>query len=139
MIPNPDQRWRQRFDNFERSLLTMQELLPLTTLTRTEQTALIKYFEMTFELSWKLLKDYLDELGFSPKSPRESIKLALQAGLITDGQNWLLALEKRNIIAHTYDEATSRAVVTLIQHKFAPLLIILYQHFKALHDTPPTI
>ena len=129
-----DCRWKQRFQNFEKSFLSMQELVPITSLTKTERAALIKYFEMTFKLSWKVLKDYLEEAGYNPKSPQETLKQALQMELITEGYEWLNALDKRNLTTHTYDEAISQEVALLIQEQFAPLLQKLYQHFKPLYD-----
>jgi len=48
--------------------------------------ALIKGFEMTFELSWKTMKDFLNYDGIDVKLPREIIKHAFANDIITDGQ-----------------------------------------------------
>ncbi|MSR88999.1 MAG: hypothetical protein EXS67_05040 [Candidatus Margulisbacteria bacterium] len=77
----------------------------------------------------------LEEVGYNPKSPRDTLKQALQMELITEGHAWLNALDKRNLTTHTYDEATSKEVAKLIQEQFAPLLQKLYLHFKPLYDT----
>lgn len=127
-----DIRWKQRFENFKKSFQSMQEILEIHTLSKTERAALIKYFEMTFELSWKLIKDYLEEIGYTPKSPRDAIKQGLQADLIEDGHQWLDALQKRNITTHTYDEETSKIVETLIRTHFFPLLNKLNKKFTSL-------
>jgi len=83
-------------------------------------------FEYTFELAWKTAKDYLEAEGFEVKSPRQTIQTAFQAGLILDGHVWIDALEKRNLLAHTYDESTTREAVGLIREKY-------YTMLKALH------
>lgn len=38
------------------------------------------------------------------KSPRSTIQTAFQIQLINDGHAWIDALEKRNLMTHTYDE-----------------------------------
>ena len=86
---------------------------------------MIQFFEVAFELSWKLMKDYLLAEGYDVKSPRESIKTAFDYGLIADGTKWLEALEKRNLAAHTYDESILDELERLIAHEYYPLMLSL--------------
>lgn len=72
--------------------------------TRTEEAGIIQTFEFTFELGWETLKDLLEAEGYAPKTPRETIKQAFQISFITNGEMWLDALEKRNVLSHAYDE-----------------------------------
>jgi nucleotidyltransferase substrate binding protein (TIGR01987 family) len=65
--------------------------------TELEKAGIIQFFEMTFELAWKVLKDYLESQGYMVKSPREAIKHAIQIGLIEEGHPWMDALSKRNL------------------------------------------
>ncbi len=63
----PDIRWKQRFDNYNRALQTLQEASALSAqrpLSALEQQGLIQGFEFTHELAWNVLKDYLEEQGF---------------------------------------------------------------------------
>ena len=53
-----DIRWIQRCSNFERSFLPLCEALKIESPSVVERAGLIQFFEMAFELSWKLLKDY---------------------------------------------------------------------------------
>jgi nucleotidyltransferase substrate binding protein (TIGR01987 family) len=69
-------RWQQRFQNFERVLLCLEEAINISTPSVVERAGMIQFFEMTFELSWKVLKNYLEDGGYRVKSPREAIKLA---------------------------------------------------------------
>ncbi len=47
-----DIRWIQRFFNFERAFLLLQDSLKTEKLSILERAGLIHFFEMTFELSW---------------------------------------------------------------------------------------
>ncbi|NCB55562.1 MAG: nucleotidyltransferase [Epsilonproteobacteria bacterium] len=87
-----------------------------------EKAGLIQFFEVGFELAWKVMKDYLVAEGYEVKSPRESIKQAFQHGLIDDGALWLEALEKRNLSAHTYDETILDELEKLIVHTYYPMM-----------------
>ena len=82
---------------------------------------------MTFELAWKVLKDYLEADGYSVKSPRETIKQAFQNELINDGHIWLEALSDRNLATHTYDEKVANKMIKEIIERY-------YPEFKLMHD-----
>ena len=125
-----DIRWIQRFFNFERAFLLLQDSLKTERLSILERAGLIQFFEMTFELAWKLLKDYEETEGFIVKTPREAIKQAFQSGLISNGHDWIDALQDRNLTAHTYNEETAIAVETKIRSKYFQLLEEVYAYFK---------
>jgi len=91
-------------------------------LNEIEKAGLIQFFEVGFELAWKVMKDYLIAEGYEVKSPRETIKEAFQYGLIEDGTLWLEALEKRNLSAHTYDESILEELENLIVHSYYPMM-----------------
>ena len=130
MMLEEDIRWIQRFSNFERAFLLLQDSLKTEQLSILERAGLIQFFEMTFELSWKLLKDYEETEGFIVKTPREAIKQAFQSGLINNGHDWIEALQDRNLTAHTYNEKTAIAVETKIRAKYFQLLLEIYEYFK---------
>ena len=125
-----DIRWIQRFSNFERAFLLLQDSLKTEPLSILERAGLIQFFEMTFELSWKLLKDYEETEGFIVKTPREAIKQAFQSGLISNGHDWIDALQDRNLTAHTYNEETAIAVEAKIRDKYFQLLAEVYAYFQ---------
>ena len=125
-----DIRWIQRFSNFERAFLLLQDSLKIEPLSILERAGLIQFFEMTFELSWKLLKDYEETEGFIVKTPREAIKQAFQSGLISNGHDWIDALQDRNLTAHTYNEETAIAVEAKIRDKYFQLLAEVYAYFQ---------
>ncbi len=53
---------------------------------------------MTFELGWKLLKDFQEAEGFTIKTPREALKKAFKENIIENSHDWMDALESRNLI-----------------------------------------
>jgi nucleotidyltransferase substrate binding protein (TIGR01987 family) len=63
-------------------------------------------FNLTFDLSWKVMKDIIIEfhgiLDYATGSPRETLRMARSVGLITD-DIWLEMLKARNNLAHDYD------------------------------------
>lgn len=83
---------------------------------------MIQTYEFTFELAWKTLKDYLEEKGVIVKFPRDTIKEAFRYELIEDGELWLDMLQKRNLMAHTYDEETAELAFQLIAEQHYPAL-----------------
>ena len=131
MSEEKDIRWKQRFENFEKAFLLLECAIHIDNPSEVERAGLIQFFEMTFELGWKMMKDYLEAQGFLVKTPRETIKQAFQIELIDDGQTWLLALEDRNLTTHTYDEETAIQIEKLIREKYFPVMKDLYDRLKA--------
>lgn len=124
---NKDVRWRQRFENFERSYQLLKRYSNEKIETELERAGIIQFFEVTFELGWKVLKDYLESQGFIVKSPREAIKQAYQIELINDGHIWLEALGKRNLTTHTYNEELVKELVKEITDVYLNEFTILYE------------
>jgi nucleotidyltransferase substrate binding protein (TIGR01987 family) len=124
-------RWKQRFSNFEKAILLLERTLQIEKPTEAERGGLIQFYEMAFELAWKLMKDYLNEEGFIVKSPRQAIKQSLQIDLIEDGHVWIDALDGRNLTAHTYDEETAIAIETEIRNSYFPALYELYVDMRS--------
>jgi nucleotidyltransferase substrate binding protein (TIGR01987 family) len=127
MEPSKEIRWRQRFENFEKSYKLLEKYSNEDVKTELERAGIIQFFEMTFELSWKVLKDYLEAQGYVVKSPRDSIKQAYQIDLIDDGHIWLEALSKRNLTTHTYDETLAEKFVVEIRQLYFPAIKKLYE------------
>lgn len=127
MEPLKDIRWRQRFENFEKTFKLLEKYSKEETKSELEKAGIIQFFEITFELAWKVLKDYLEAQGFIVKSPRETIKQAFQIEIIEDGHLWIEALSKRNLTTHTYDEAFVEKFVEEIKQVYVPIFKTLYE------------
>ena len=123
-------RCRQRFSNYEKSLGHLKITVEKDVLNEIEKAGLVQFFEVTFELAWKVMKDFLTAEGYEVKSPRASIKTAFEYGLIENGTLWLEALEKRNLASHTYDDNILEELEELIIHTYYPLFNDLKEVLK---------
>lgn len=128
---NQDIRWKQRFVHFRKAFSLLEQTMTIEQPSDAERAGLIQFFEMSFELAWKVLKDYLEEEGFIVSSPRDTIKQAFQAGLLEDGHVWIEALKDRNLTVHTYEEKIAVAVEQKIRDAYFPALSSLFQTLKS--------
>jgi len=119
-------RWKQRLQQFKKAETRLTEALAdgYEVLSRLEQEGVIQRFEYTFELGWKVLKDLLFYEGFDLKSPRDVIRQAFESEYLNedDTETALNALEKRNLLTHTYEEKTMLEALDLIESHFQPML-----------------
>jgi len=125
---NPrDIRWKQRFNNFKKALHRMEEGLNKTNPSDLEKAGIIKIYELSFELGWKTLKDYLESKAVKVKYPRDVVKESFKYEIIDDGDLWIEMLEKRNYMVHTYSEESAELAYKLIKDKFYPALEQVYK------------
>jgi nucleotidyltransferase substrate binding protein (TIGR01987 family) len=119
---NKDIRWKQRYSNLNKALFQLEEAVQKASLSQLEKAGLIQIFEFSFELAWKTLKDYLEANGQLASSPKEVIRLGVQNQILENGALWLEALEKRNLMTHTYDESEADSVVLSIKDHYFVLI-----------------
>ena len=143
-MTNPDIRWVQHFSNFQKALARLREAVALPDPSKIVREGMIQRFEYTYELGWKVLKDYLHQAGFGDvRSPRDTIRRAFEQELIADGTAWLLMLDDRNLTSHTYNEETARQVETALRSSWYGLLTALEARLApevptAYPDQPPS-
>ena len=130
-------RWIQRFDNFTKSEISLTEMIDLYRSDKTNKAyklAVIQTFEMTVELAWKVLKDYLNFLQYKVVSPREAVKQAFASELIDNGEVWIAMIEDRNLTSHAYDETKADEIVAKIDKIYYKELHKFYDDFKGKID-----
>jgi len=127
-------RWKQRFNNFEKAykkFTTIFNTYKSEPENEIYQLALVQTFEFTYELSWKVMKDFMQYNGVKDISlPREIIKKAFQHEIIQDGQTWVNMLEDRNIMSHTYNEENAKQAMKHISEHYIEAITKLYTFFK---------
>jgi nucleotidyltransferase substrate binding protein (TIGR01987 family) len=128
-------RWKQRFENFEKALLLLQESLeakPVREYSKLEQEGIVQRFEYTFELGWKTMKDRLFYEGYDENTPRSVIRRAFEANYISedDAELWLDSLDKRNLLSHTYHEAVAMLALEKIEKEYSQMLSRLYHRLQ---------
>lgn len=117
-----DIRWKQRFINFNKSLELLESALNIEQPDVVQKAGIVQFFEMCCELSWKVMKDYLEDQGFTEiGTPRNAIKKSFEIGLVEDGHAWMDLLVDRNLSVHTYDEEKANSLDLLIHTKYIHL------------------
>ena len=136
MNANLDLRWKQRFVHYDQSFGNLSELIQLSqtrSLSKYEDAGLIQYFEISFDLAWKLLKDYLEAQGFVDiVGSKSAIRKAFQNNLIPNGEIWMVMVEARNLTSHVYSQEAAIAISEKIKVSFYSELQMLYQQFSRL-------
>jgi nucleotidyltransferase substrate binding protein (TIGR01987 family) len=82
------------------------------------QDSLIKRFEYTVEIAWKICKKHLEEEGFAEAatgSPKSIIRLAAQRNLISDPESWFTYLRFRQDTSHDYSGDKAEAVLDITE------------------------
>jgi len=69
--------------------------------------SVIQRFEFSVELAWKTARKIM---GTSTTAPKDIVREMAQAGYITDVDQWLLAVDMRNLSSHTYKEQLAEQV-----------------------------
>lgn len=101
-------RWLYRLENYGRAFSLLREAMEIMDsrpLTQLEKEGVIQRFEFTWELAWKLLKDYLEASGVALETitPAAVIRAGFAAKIIQEGDIWMQALDARNKMSHTYN------------------------------------
>ena len=128
-----DIRWIQRLENYTNALRELSHAVETRVarpLSRLEAMGLIQAFEMSYELGWNLLKDYLSYQGISDLvGSRDTIRAAVTQSVLTeaDGTVWLDMLQDRNRTSRICDEDTIRAIEQQIAECYLPALTSLQE------------
>lgn len=123
-------RWKQRFQELSKSFAQLSKALEVENPDEIYRAGIIQFFEMTLELAWKTLKDYLESQEVIVQTPRETIQMAFQNEIIENGHTWIDALQKRNLMAHTYDESRAKEAEDLIRDVYFIEIQKLIDHLK---------
>ena len=101
-----DEKFNRRFLSFCNSLDALAEARQRDLTDSFVLSGTSAKFSITFDLSWKVMKDILVQYyaitGFVAGSPREVLRESYKANLISD-EAWMSMLKVRNELAHDYD------------------------------------
>ncbi|HDL1260009.1 TPA: nucleotidyltransferase substrate binding protein [Mannheimia haemolytica] len=132
---NRDIRWKQRFDNYKKSVSYLQAEAEKYADTDIDviKKGIIQSFEITHELAWKLMQDILKWEGeVDIYGSKTASRLAFNRGLITQGEVWLEMIKSRNITVHTDDETILTEEFNKIIKAYLPLFIEFEQRVETL-------
>ncbi len=103
-----DEKFSRRFLSFCNSLDALAEAKTRDLSDSFVLSGTSAKFSITFDLSWKVMKDILIQYyaitGFVSGSPREVLRESYKADLISD-DTWMEMLKVRNELSHDYDGA----------------------------------
>lgn len=123
-----ESKYINRYHTFCKSLKNMEKSLDADPTADFVLEGTVLNFSLTFDISWKVMKDILvKELGildFAIGSPRETLQQAFLNGLI-DSDLWMQMLRARDQLAHDYDG-------TFAAEKFQDIIKQYYPLFEKL-------
>lgn len=100
-----------------------------------EQQGLIQAFEVTHELAWNTLKDFLQHRGqVELYGSRDTTRKAFELDLITDGDNWMQMIQSRNRSSHTYNKKIASEIIDAIITDYHQLFLALAAKLKSMKD-----
>ena len=119
-----DEKFNRRFLSFCNSLDALSEARQRDLSDSFVLSGTSAKFSITFDLAWKVMKDILVQYyaitGFVTGSPREVLREAYKANLISD-DDWMEMLKVRNELAHDYDCEIVKKHCHMIVEKYIDL------------------
>ena len=101
------------------------------------KAGIIQQFEVSYELSWKLMKRWIEEKGtvtlVDGLSRRELFRVAEEHQIINSVEEWMMFHSGRNSSSHLYDTQTASEVLSISQ-KFLPAGIALLSFLEEHND-----
>ena len=123
-------KFERRFQSFCNSLNALAEARQRDFTDSFVLSGTSAKFSITFDLSWKVMKDILVQYyaitGFVTGSPKEVLRESFKANLISDDA-WMDMLKVRNELAHDYDCEIVKTYCNTIVKKY----IDLFYEFEA--------
>ena len=133
MSNSDEQRWQQRLETFGTALAQLTDACDREGYDYLQLAGLIKTFEFSFELSWKVLKDLLFYEGHDVKTPRAVIRKSFEVDYFDESncETLLDPLNKRNLLSHAYLLDVAQEAETLIKERYHPVLLRIYHTLDA--------
>lgn len=126
-----DNRWLQRFANFETALASLTEdltILKTRPFSKLEEKGIIQAFEYTYELAWNCLKDLFEqEADMNIFGSRDAIRLAFRRGVIENGEVWMDMVKSRTLTSHTYHKELAENIAKKIIENYHPEFLKLQE------------
>ncbi|MBD0726657.1 nucleotidyltransferase [Flavobacterium sp. L1I52] len=133
-MDNQDIRWKQRFEHFVNAFKQLKNAKQLSTerkFTELELQGVIQAFEVSQELSWKVMKDFLEAQGKTDFfGSKNAVKEAFNVGLITNGEIWFDMIKSRNLTSHIYDEDEILSILDTILNLYFDSFIAFENKMK---------
>ena len=124
----------KKYENFCSSLGNMKDIYNYEEpYDNVVLTGLVGLYEITFEQSWKMMKEILQNQGYeegATGSPKIILKTAYKAGMIKDEELWLRALQARNNVTHSYNQKIALGIVSEAKNEFYKMFVELKEEVE---------
>ena len=124
----------KKYENFCSSLGNMKDIYNYEEpYDNVVLTGLVGLYEITFEQSWKMMKEILHNHGYeegATGSPKIILKTAYKAGMIKDEELWLRALQARNNVTHSYNQKIALGIVSEAKNEFYKMFVELKEEVE---------
>ena len=125
----------KKYENFCSSLGNMKDIYNYKEpYDNVVLTGLVGLYEITFEQSWKMMKEILQNHGYeegATGSPKIILKTAYKAGMIKDEELWLRALQARNTVTHSYNQKIALSIVSEAKTEFYKMFVDLKEEVES--------
>lgn len=122
---------KEQLENFTRGLSLLRHAFARgpEALSTLEKDGAIRRFEYSLDAGWKAAREYLEDSGLriAPVTPREVLRQAAAAGVVTDVQVWIDMFNHRNLLAHNYDGVVISEVTDALATRYFPAMEQLHQ------------
>ena len=119
-------RWVERLQTYSSALERLADVVVLQQerkLNEYEYDSLIKRFEFSYEMAWKLMMSFEKENGIEGiLGSKDVVRHAQTMQLIDNGEAWMDMIDARNRTSHVYDEQVAIDVADDIIKIYFPLL-----------------
>lgn len=114
---------KESYETFKTAFLKLKEFVGTDDGSEKDRGAIINAYQYTFELWWKCLQKYLQQMELIEEfGPSSTIRTAIQYKFIDDKQEYMDLLRDRNLITHTYKEDTANYIYERIKNIYVELL-----------------
>lgn len=124
----------RKYENFCNALSNMKDIYNYEEpYDNVVLTGLVGLYEITFEQSWKMMKEILQNHGYeegATGSPKIILKTAYKAGMIKDEELWLRALQARNNVTHSYNQKIALGIVSEAKNEFYKMFVELKEEVE---------
>ena len=117
------EKLKRKLEDAKKAIVTLEEIL-MEEYSKIVRDATIQRFEYTFEVAWKLLKEYLYyQEGIVCNSPKSCFREAFSVGLLNEEETVLFIqmTDDRNLTSHTYDEEIAENLYKKVKNYYTLL------------------
>lgn len=133
------EKYQKKYENFSKIIKNLDyhfSTREMESFSDLEQSGLATQFELSFELMWKMMKDYLEinEVEIGLISPSNVLRTAAKSGLLeeikADGETLMATLYARNQLTHVYDYEVAMRILEKVKEAYLPEMLKVERFFN---------